>query len=139
MSTTADQWNARYPIGTPVVAYPLTRPEDNQPDYFERLETQTRSAAWALGHGEPVVMVDGHAGGIALTHVDPITDPAVAAHDRMVAGLDQVLDVEAGLAEVLSTAPTEDTQRAAATINDGLGNLFRRLGPPTDRSTEKES
>lgn len=33
-----------------------------------------------------------------------------------------------------------DTQRAAATINDGLETLFRRLGPPAqDAATEKES
>ncbi|MCX5601581.1 hypothetical protein OOK29_25865 [Streptomyces phaeochromogenes] len=30
----------------------------------------TRSAAWTLGHGEPVVLVDGYSGGIALTHID---------------------------------------------------------------------
>ncbi|WP_371671252.1 hypothetical protein OG985_28700 [Streptomyces sp. NBC_00289] len=69
---TADEWNARHPIGTPVIAYPLTRPEDGFPDYFERLETTTRTPAWTLGHGEPVVSVDGYAGGICLTHVDLI-------------------------------------------------------------------
>lgn len=40
-------------------------------------------------------------------------------------------------AEVLSTATADDAHRAAATINDGLDNLFRKLGPPTDRSTEQ--
>ena len=68
---TADEFNARYPVGTPVVAYPLSRPEDNRPDFFQRLETVTRSPAWALGHGTPVVSVDGYTGGIALTHIDP--------------------------------------------------------------------
>lgn len=66
-----------------------------------------------------------------------ITDPTVAAHDRTVNDLGQVLDVEAGLAEVLATAPAEDAQRAAATVNDGLETLFRKLGPPTDRTTEQ--
>jgi len=66
----ADQWNALYPVGTPVVAYPLTRPEDGVKDFFERLETVTRTPAWTLGHGEPVVSVEGYAGGIALDHVD---------------------------------------------------------------------
>ena len=113
MSMTAEQWNARYPIGTPVVAYPLTRPEDNAPDFFERLETQTRSVAWEPGHGEPVVKVDGYAGGIALTRVDPIPDPITA----MTRDLDQVLDVEAGLAEVLSTTTT-DEKRGARPIVD---------------------
>ncbi|MGY0065123.1 hypothetical protein ACWY4P_54045 (plasmid) [Streptomyces sp. LZ34] len=58
------------------------------------------------------------------------------ANTRLLADLDQVLDVEAGLAEVLSIAAAEDAQRAAFTINDGLANLFLRLGPP-DHETEK--
>lgn len=70
MST--EEFNARYPVGTPVVAYPLTRPEHNMPDFFERLETVTRTPAWTLGCGTPVVSVDGYAGGITLTHVDVI-------------------------------------------------------------------
>lgn len=60
---TADDWNAAHPDGTPVTAYPGTRND-------EPLYTRTRSAAWTLGHGEPVVAVEGCAGGIALTHVD---------------------------------------------------------------------
>ncbi|MFD7066111.1 hypothetical protein ACFV97_02625 [Streptomyces sp. NPDC059913] len=62
---TADEWNARYPVGTPVLAYPGTR--DDEP-----LDTVTRSRAWTLGHGAAVVSVEGEAGGIHLTHVDPV-------------------------------------------------------------------
>ncbi|MGW6912515.1 hypothetical protein ACWGB8_01635 [Kitasatospora sp. NPDC054939] len=73
---TAEQWNDRYPPGTPVTAYPGLRPE--HPAFAEfkskRLQTRTRSRAWALGHGEPVVLVDGYAGGISLEHVDPRTE-----------------------------------------------------------------
>jgi hypothetical protein len=68
--STAAEFNARYPIGTPVVAYPGCRPED-RPSTVKRLITRTRSEAWNLASGAPVVMVDGHAGGIALTHIDP--------------------------------------------------------------------
>lgn len=75
---TADEWNARYLIGTPVVAYPLTRPEDGIPSYFEQLVSRTRTPAWTLGHGEPVVSVVGYAGGICLTHVDVITEAVMA-------------------------------------------------------------
>ncbi|MEU2453865.1 hypothetical protein ABZ605_27780 [Streptomyces sp. NPDC012765] len=76
----AEQWNARYPVGTPVTAYPLTRPDDDHTGWpAERLETRTRSVAWNLGHGAPVVMVDGYAGGIALTHVDPAPAAAPAS------------------------------------------------------------
>ncbi len=63
----AEAWNAVHPVGTPVNAYPQTRQD-------EPLLTRTRSEAWALGHGEPVVMVEGYAGGIALTHVDVRTE-----------------------------------------------------------------
>lgn len=63
--TDADRWNQRYPVGTPVAAYPWVRAD-------EPLLTRTRTPAWRLGHGDSVVSVDGHAGGIALTHVDPL-------------------------------------------------------------------
>ncbi|MEU2510211.1 hypothetical protein ABZ621_36740 [Streptomyces sp. NPDC007863] len=70
---TADEWNALYPVGTPVVAYPSCRPEyDAVTAAKYRLVTVTRSRAWNLGHGAPVVAVDGYAGGIHLTHVDPL-------------------------------------------------------------------
>jgi hypothetical protein len=78
----ADQFNARYPIGTPVVAYPGARPEDASNG--ERLITRTRSKAEVLGGHTDVVWVDGHDACIALTHVDvvtaaePITDLATA-------------------------------------------------------------
>jgi hypothetical protein len=71
MNLTAAQWNERYPVGTAVVAYPGVRPEDPAAaDFCTRLETHTRTIAWNLGHGEPVVSVDGYAGGISLKHID---------------------------------------------------------------------
>ena len=69
MAMTSEEFNARYPIGTPVVAYPACRPEDDPND--ERLITRTRSAAETLGGHTAVVWVDGHSACIALTHVDP--------------------------------------------------------------------
>ncbi|MFI8448189.1 hypothetical protein [Streptomyces erythrochromogenes] len=88
----ADAWNAKHPVGTPVVAYPGVRPEDdiavsyrrrvaegrtlrNETDPTERLETVTRTPAWPLGDGTPVVSVEGYAGGIVLQHIDVIPDP----------------------------------------------------------------
>ena len=65
---TAAQWNAKYPVGTPVVAYPGCRPEGDPNG--ERLVTRTRSKAETLGGHTPVVWVDGHGACIALTHVD---------------------------------------------------------------------
>lgn len=71
---TADEWNARYPVGTPVTAYPGSR--DDAP-----LTTTTRTPAWTLGHGAAVVSVDGYSGGICLTHIDP-TVPAAGEEGR---------------------------------------------------------
>lgn len=66
---TAEQFNERYPIGTPVTAYPGFRPETVRTTDVPTLTTHTRSRAWNLGP-EPVVMVDGYPGGIALDHID---------------------------------------------------------------------
>jgi len=104
----ADEFNRRYPVGTPVVAYPLTRPEDNNPHFFKQLETVTRTPAWILGHGDPVVSVEGYAGGICLTHVDiaPRTNtPVEDSH-------------EAKVAMYLSTPYTDDfpSQREAGAL-----------------------
>ena len=68
---TADEWNALYPVGTPVVAYPGCRPADDPND--ERLITHTRSRAEVLGGHTDVVWVEGHSACIALTHVDPLS------------------------------------------------------------------
>lgn len=51
--------------GTPVLAWPGSR--ESSP-----LVTRTRSEVWALPSGDRVVMVEGYAGGIALTHVDAL-------------------------------------------------------------------
>ncbi|MGW2584542.1 hypothetical protein ACWCYZ_24985 [Streptomyces virginiae] len=73
----ADAWNAKYPVGTPVTAYPGVRPEDPAaPSMCTTLTTKTRSVAWPLGHGDVVVMVEGYSGGICLTHIDVITGGA---------------------------------------------------------------
>lgn len=68
---TADQFNDLHPVGTRVIAYPGCRPAPGDDDPCCRgMATHTRSVAWPLGHGEPVVKVDGYPGGIALTHID---------------------------------------------------------------------
>ncbi|MFJ4682015.1 hypothetical protein [Streptomyces sp. NPDC088789] len=68
--TAADTWNTRYPIGTPVVAYPTARPEEDSTT--ERLTTRTRSEAQVLSGHTAVVWVHGHGARIALTHIDPV-------------------------------------------------------------------
>ncbi|MFE2556026.1 hypothetical protein ACFXGT_08310 [Streptomyces sp. NPDC059352] len=64
---TAAEWNAQYPEGTHVIAYPMTRAD-------RPVVGRTRSRAWTLGGHTPVVLVDGEAGGIALTHVDVVDE-----------------------------------------------------------------
>ena len=60
----ADDFNARYPVGTPVTYWPGLREGTGR-------ESVTRSAAWSTLSGHAVVCVEGYAGGIALTHVAP--------------------------------------------------------------------
>lgn len=55
---TAEEWNKRHPVGTPV------RFETYRGGPIE--ESRTRSEAWELGHGEPVVKIEGRAGGVCL-------------------------------------------------------------------------
>jgi hypothetical protein len=60
-----DAWNEANPAGTPVLFWPGEKTGPGRP-------SRTRTEAWVMASGEPVVMVDGYAGGIALTHVEPI-------------------------------------------------------------------
>jgi hypothetical protein len=66
----AEQWNAKYPVGTLVFAYPGFRPEDASD--ARRLVTKTRTAAQVSASGDPVVWVEGEGSYICLTHVDPV-------------------------------------------------------------------
>ena len=82
----ADAFNAAYPVGTRVIAYPSVRPEfDAERAAQTRLVTTTRTPAWILGHGTPLVSVHGYSGGIVLEHVDidhdsPLGDGEILAH-----------------------------------------------------------
>ncbi|MFE0353651.1 hypothetical protein ACFW2I_09165 [Streptomyces nigra] len=73
----AETFNSRYPVGTPVFAYPGARPEDFPND--RRLVTRTRSKASVLGGHTDVVWVDGHSACIALSHVDVVSETVYEA------------------------------------------------------------
>jgi hypothetical protein len=60
-----EQFNEHVPEGTPVLFWPGAREGEGR-------KSATRSPAWLLGGHSPVVMVEGHPGGIALTHVCPV-------------------------------------------------------------------
>lgn len=62
---TAERWNDLIPVGYRVRYWPGEKVGDGH-------ESVTRSRAWTLGDGTPVVKVAGYAGGIILTHVDPL-------------------------------------------------------------------
>jgi hypothetical protein len=64
---TETEWNKKYPIGTKVRYRPVMGRDDH-------LDTRTRSFAWRMGCGEPVVSLVDVAGGVSLFHLEVITD-----------------------------------------------------------------
>jgi len=56
----AEEWNELHKVGTPV----RVTLDDGRVWY-----TRTRSEAWNLGHGQPVVMLEGKSGGYSLARV----------------------------------------------------------------------
>lgn len=60
---TATEWNAQYKVGIGV----LVKLDDGK-----LWHTKTRSAAWELGGGQPVVMLEGRSGGYDLSRVRPM-------------------------------------------------------------------
>ena len=79
----AETFNSRYPVGTPVFAYPGAPPEllPNEP----RLVTRTRRKASVLGGHTDVVWVDGHSACIALSHVDVVSETVYVSPSTMFA------------------------------------------------------
>ena len=57
---TAEEFNALYPVGTAVIY---------TDDHGKEHHTNTRSIAWALGHGEAVVKLLGRTSGHSLERV----------------------------------------------------------------------
>ena len=59
---TAEEWNARVPVGTPVRYWPIR-------GHKQTRDIRTRSAAWMLGGHTLVVMIDDQSGGVAVSHL----------------------------------------------------------------------
>lgn len=59
---TPEEFDKKYPIGTKFKYYPIS----GSPEFDE---VETRSIAWALGHGAVVVKVTGRAGGVSISHL----------------------------------------------------------------------
>jgi hypothetical protein len=84
----AETFNSRYPVGTPVFAYPGFRPEDDPT--APRLVTRTRTTAQKSASGHDVIWVEGEGAYISLTHVDPVSmDEWEAAKATEVAAAEQ--------------------------------------------------
>jgi len=64
--TIVDEWNVKYPVGTPVTRYAVVSPL--------RLPTvtKTRSEAWLMGGHTAMVMVEGVSGGVMVESVVPL-------------------------------------------------------------------
>lgn len=66
MDITAAEWNQRFPVGTPVRYHPIIGDK-------KFITSKTRSEAWELGDGTPVVKIEGRTGGVLLEAIDVIT------------------------------------------------------------------
>lgn len=62
INATAAEFNARVPVGTPVLYWPVA----GKPESVRAL---TRSEAWDLPAAYPVVKLTGKAGGVLIDHV----------------------------------------------------------------------
>lgn len=60
---TAEQASEMFPIGEKVKYFPIM-------DELGYEETEIRSEAWALGHGELVIKVKGRTGGVCVSHLE---------------------------------------------------------------------
>lgn len=65
-------WNAAHPVGTPIRFWPGDREGAGRSSW-------TRSEAWLLGGHTAVVMVRGHSGCVALTHVEAVEADRICA------------------------------------------------------------
>lgn len=136
----AEQFNALHPVGTPVIAYPGTRPEYMADTRGFR--TRTRSVAWLLGHGEPVVMVDGYPGGIVLEHVD--VEPAMPRtgdEERLLTtetlpAVDNWVDGHGDFAKSYTEFVNGELVTTGLRIGGGRGRLIARFGEAVVRRAD---
>jgi len=101
-------WNEKYP---PPAAVILTD------DHGAKHRTCTRSAAWTLCNGTPVVKVAGHAGGYLLTRLVPIEE---ATTPQWVEAR-QKLDI---VNPLLTDATNEIRDNCASPIAPDFGDLY---------------
>lgn len=59
-------FNNNHPVGSSVIYHPVIGSDE------DRKPSKTRSVAWVLGCGEPVVCIDGQTGGVSLDAIEVI-------------------------------------------------------------------
>lgn len=108
LSWAVEVWNRRVPVGAPVA---LTE------DDGSITNTATRSEAWQLGDGTPVVKVDGRTGGYLLRRIRPIgrVQDRIDRETGLIQRMRDCLLELAGEPEESETIP-ELIQRARETI-----------------------
>lgn len=118
----ADTFNASYPVGTLVFAYPGARPEDIPS--ARRIVTRTSTEAKSVGlDRDGVVWVEGHGAYISLTHVDPVSESVWKAAKEA----EETAAAVAAKPQPLSDQRlAEIREHVAATQNWSLGNLAAR-------------
>lgn len=66
-------WAQAHPVGTRVRYWPCR----DYPD--ESRDTAIRSEPWRLGHGVPIVKIEGTSGGVALDHLTRLPEQIAEA------------------------------------------------------------
>ena len=87
-SISAVEFNKRHGVGTTVDLLTYPHLGDETPT---RVRTVTSTPAWTLGHGEPVVTVEGRSGGHSLSRIEVVDPPLTRTLREVLARLDQVL------------------------------------------------
>jgi hypothetical protein len=132
----AEQWNALYPVGTLVFAYPGCRPEHSSD--ARRIVTKTRTEAKSVGlDRDAVVWVEDHGAYISLTHVDPVSESvwqAAKQADETAAAVaaQGALPVPVGHATPAETVPAllatiKELRDLRAPLIDALGTVYRSM------------
>lgn len=110
-----DAWNLAHPVGT------ACRYEDGPGNW---IPTKTRSEAWLLGHGVPVVKIQGKSGGYGI---DCLSFPDLAEHYRTILQtIEGVIGTPPGTETDLNTLP-ERVAKAVVRVPDVNRDLFQAL------------
>lgn len=110
----AEDFNARVPVGTPVRYWPVRGELDRYHD------TVTRSVAWTLGDGTPVVLLENHVCAVDIDHVRVLPAQFYAAKGQMIRD-DELADA---VKAALNDARARGLEEAAGMAAEIAADLF---------------